>query len=224
MKLPVSIATAAIALVAATPALAQDTGLSKGDVIVRLRGILVAPNESSGGIQPSLPTEKVRVDDSFMPEVDLTYMLTDAVGVEVIASTTKHSVFGITGVTGGIGKLASTWVLPPTATVNYHFNNKGAIRPYLGAGVNWTIFWNSKPTAAFEAAAGKTHVGMSDSVGVAAQAGVDIDLGPKMFLNLDVKYITIKTDATLVTAGLGTQKVHVALDPLVFGAGVGFKF
>lgn len=203
----------------ATPALA-----AKGDVLVRARAIVVAPNESSGGITPSLPSETVRVNDAVTPEVDATYMLSDNIGVEVIAATTKHSISGVSGVTGGIGKLASTWVLPPTATLQYHLAPGAKVRPYVGVGANWTIFYSSKPTAAFETAAGKTHVGLSDSVGWAAQAGVDFDLTPKVFLNLDVKYIDIRTTATIATANLGTQSVRVKLNPLVFGVGVGTRF
>ena len=31
-------------------------------------------------------------------------------------------------------------MLPPTLTAQYHFNPHGAVRPYLGAGVNYSIF------------------------------------------------------------------------------------
>ncbi|MBN8930529.1 MAG: OmpW family protein, partial [Rhizobium pusense] len=52
-------------------------------------------------------------------------------------------------------KLASTWVLPPTLTAQYHFNPKGAVRPYVGAGINYTIFWNEKASDGLQAAVGK---------------------------------------------------------------------
>lgn len=203
---------------AATPALAKA-----GDTYVRVRAILVAPNEKSGGILPSLPAEHVSVNNSVMPEVDITKMVTDSIGFELIAATTKHSVSGTSGTTGGIGKLASTWVLPPTLTAQYHFNNAGKIRPYVGAGVNWTLFYSEKATSGFTAVAGATNVKMKSSFGWAAQAGIDIDLNDKMFLNLDVKYIDISTTATLRTLNLSTQRVHVKLNPTVVGVGVGFR-
>lgn len=209
----------------AVPAAAQDsTGIKQGDVLVRLRAILVAPNESTSGITPTFPTEHAKVNDSVMPEVDVTYMATDNIGLELIAATTKHTASGTTGTTGTIGNLASTWVLPPTLTVQYHFNPHGKVRPYIGAGINYTIFWNEKASAGLEAAVGKTSVHMSDSVGYAAQAGVDFDIGPRTFLNLDVKYINMNTTATLQTTAIGTQSLRVHLNPLVFGAGVGFRF
>ena len=213
-----------------TSAMAQEAGhddarvgVRAGDVLVRARAILVAPNEKSGSILPAFPGETVKVNNSVMPEVDATYMATDHIGFELIASTTKHSVSGVRGTTGSIGDLASTWVLPPTLTVQYHFAPTRHIRPYVGAGVNYTIFWNEKASDGLQAAAGATKVHLTDSVGWAAQAGVDVDITPKVFLNLDVKYIDIDTKARLDSAALGRQRVDVSLDPLVFGVGVGVR-
>ena len=195
-----------------------------GDTFIRIRGIMVAPTESSGGILPTFPTEEVKVNNSVMPEVDITHMVSNNVGLELIAATTKHNASGTSGTTGGIGKLASTWVLPPTLTVQYHFAPEAKVRPYVGAGVNYTIFYSEKPSAGLEAAVGQTDVNLKDSFGWAAQAGVDIDLNEKMFLNFDVKYIDIDTTARLATTAIGTQRVKISLDPIVIGVGVGFRF
>lgn len=203
---------------AAAPAQAKQ-----GDVLVRVRGIMVAPTEKSGSILPGFPGEKVSVNNGIAPEVDVTYMATDHIGFELIAATTKHSASGRSGTTGGIGKLASTWVLPPTLTMQYHFMPRSTVRPYVGAGINYTIFWNEKASPALEAAVGRTRVHMKDSVGWAAQAGIDIDLSRKVFLNLDVKYIDIDTTARLDTAAAGTQRVRLNVDPLVFGVGLGLR-
>lgn len=222
---PVLILAAAGAMLAAVPAQAQDhQGLAAGDVLVRLRTIVVAPNEKSSGVRPTFPTEHVSLDDAVMPEVDVTYMATKNIGFELIASTTKHTAAGKTGTTGSIGDLASTWVLPPTLTAQYHFNPSGNIRPYMGAGVNYTIFWDEKASGGLQDAVGGTKVKMSDSFGWAGQVGVDIDLNRKIFLNLDLKYIDIDTKARLQTTAIGRQDVMVHVDPLVFGAGVGIRF
>ena len=237
-----TISNAAIALALATggiaaPAIAQTdhavsdgtttesarVGVQAGDVLIRARAILVAPNERSGSVLPAFPGETVKVNNSAMPEVDVTYMVTNHLGLELIASTTKHQASGVRGTTGNIGKLASTWVLPPTLTAQYHFAPTSHVRPYVGAGVNYTIFWNEKASPALETAVGSTAVHMDDSVGLAAQAGVDIDLTPRVFLNLDVKYIDIDTTAHLATTAAGEQRVKLSLDPLVFGVGLGLR-
>lgn len=213
-----------LAATVAAGALATPAYAEAGDVLVRVRGILVAPTESSGGILPTFPTEEVSVDNSIMPEVDITYMVDDHIGLELIAATTKHSASGKTGTTGGIGKLASTWVLPPTLTVQYHFAPKAKVRPYVGAGVNYTIFYSEKPSAGLETAVGQTNVSMKSSFGWAAQAGIDFDLNEKIFLNFDVKYVDIDTRARLATTAIGTQRVRISLDPIIAGVGVGFRF
>ncbi|MDQ1231561.1 OmpW family protein [Sphingomonas sp. SORGH_AS_0879] len=198
-------------------------GVRAGDVLLRARAILVAPNERSGSILPAFPGETVKVDNRIMPEVDATYMATNHLGFELIASTTKHSVSGVRGTTGSIGKLASTWVLPPTLTAQYHFMPTRHVRPYVGAGVNYTIFWNESASDGLQAAVGPTKVHLKDSIGWAAQAGVDMDITRRVFLNLDIKYIDIDTTARLDNAALGRQRVNVSLDPLVFGIGLGVR-
>jgi len=209
---------------AAAIVLPQAAQAKAGDVLVRARAILVTPQERSGSVLPTFPGEKVKVSDSWAPEVDFTYMATDHVGFELIAATTKHHASGKTGTTGSIGKLASTWVLPPTLTAQYHFNPAGHVRPYVGAGVNYTIFYSEKASSGLKAAVGPTKVNMKNSLGPAIQAGVDFDIGKNIFLNLDAKWIQIDTTARLDTTALGTEKVKVHLDPLVIGIGIGTKF
>lgn len=208
----------------AAAAAAQPAYAEAGDWQVRLRGILVAPNEKSGDILPAFPGQKVQVGNSFMPEVDVTYFVSDNLSLELIAATTKHEIAGVSGATGAIGKLASTWVLPPTLTVQYRPLPGGKVHPYVGAGVNWSLFYAEDASKGLEAAVGKTNVHLSSSWGVAAQAGVDIDLNERMFLNLDVKWIDMDTKARLTTTAAGVQRVKVGIDPLVFGAGLGIRF
>ena len=124
---------AAAAVVTAVPAFAKE-----GDVLVRARAIVVAPNEDSGAVG-GIAGSKLGVGDSVMPEIDFTYMATDHIGAELIVATTKHNVSG-RGTISGLGDVADTWVLPPTLTLQYHFVPDGRIRPYLGAGINYSTF------------------------------------------------------------------------------------
>lgn len=219
-----TIKTVLLCAAATVMTIAAPAQAAQGDILVRLRGIMVAPNEKSGNVLPAFQGEKVKVNDTITPEIDITYMATNHVGFELIAATSRHTVSGVTGTTGSIGKLAGTNALPPTLTAQYHFAPDGHVRPYVGAGLNYTIFFNSKASSALEGAVGGTKVHLSDSFGWAAQAGVDIDLTDRLFLNLDVKYIDIDTTARLATTAAGVQKVKVSLDPLVFGVGVGMRF
>jgi outer membrane protein len=225
MKKSFALAALLGAAVMPVAAQAQDAGgIKAGDKLFRVRAIVVAPQESSGGIRPTFPGEEVKVTNSLAPEVDFTYMVTGNIGLELIAATTKHKAKGRTGTTGSIGKLASTWVLPPTLTAQYHFNPAGKVRPYVGAGVNYTLFYREKASDGLEDAVGETRVRMSGSFGPAIQAGVDFSVSPNMFVNLDAKWIDMDTTARLRTEAIGEQKVRVHLDPLVIGAGVGWRF
>jgi outer membrane protein len=210
-------ATALAALAFATPAAAKQ-----GDVLVRLRAIMVSPNESSGPVLPSFPGATVGVSDAYAPELDFTYMATDHLGLELVLATDKHKISG-RGTLAGVGELARTWVLPPTLTLQYHFAPEAKIRPYVGAGINYTIFYSEKASDALQTAVGPTDVSLKSSFGYALQAGVDFDLSEKVFLNLDVKYIDMTTRATL-TSGALVNDVNVKINPFVFGIGIGTRF
>lgn len=224
MRTSLFVGLAAAGLLASTAsAQAQDqAGIAAGDWLVRLRGIVVAPNEKSDGLTPGIPTARVGVTNSVMPEVDFTYMATDNIGAELILSSTRHDLQGREAISG-LGKVGHTWVLPPTLTLQYHFLPKTAVRPYVGAGINYTTFYSAKTSDSLNKALGQTSLSLKDSVGYALQAGVDIDINKKFFLNLDVKYIDMGTTARLNTGGTINQ-THVELNPLVFGFGVGTRF
>lgn len=210
------LALAATAL-SATPAAAKA-----GDVLVRLRAIAVVPNESSGPVLPTFPAGSVGVGYSVMPEIDFTYMATDNIGFELIAATTRHGLSG-QGSLSGLPDLGHTWVLPPTLTVQYHFAPAAKVRPYIGAGLNYTIFYGEGASTELSSAIGRSHLGLSNSFGWAAQAGMDFDLNEKFFLNVDIKYIDMSTKATVTTGAL-VNTVDVKINPIVFGLGLGMKF
>jgi outer membrane protein len=216
MKLLSALALGATVL---TPTLAQAEA---GDWLVRARAIYVAPTESTGPVLPTFATGSVSVDNAIMPELDFTYMITDHIGAELILATTNHDISGEMALEG-LGEIADTWVLPPTLTLQYHFLPRNSVRPYVGAGINWTIFYSEDSKDALNNAIGQTDVNLSNSFGWAVQAGVDIDITEKFFFNVDVKYVDINTTATLTTGTL-VNTTEVDLDPIIVGVGFGVRF
>ncbi len=197
-------------------------GRKAGDWLVRARAILVAPNESSGAIT-GIAGSEVGLGNSVMPEVDFTYMFTKNIGAELILGTTHHDISG-RGTVSALGKVGKTWVLPPTLTLQYHFMPEGKIHPYVGAGVNYTLFYSNDTTNSLtNALGGKTDLKLDDSFGWALQGGVDFDINKKLFINADIKYIDMNTKARLTT-GNTLRTVNVDVNPIVAAIGVGFRF
>lgn len=181
-------------------------GIHAGDVLVRLRAISIVPNVETTNTLSAL---NVGVNNAIVPELDLTYMIRDYLGVELILGTSRHQV------TSSLGNLGGVNVLPPTLLLQYHFNHQGRIRPYLGAGVNYTYFYNNGLNVGGQPVSITNH-----SFGPAVQAGVDVQITKSFFVNADIKKIWMRTDASLGGEALG----RLDIDPVVVGLGVGMKF
>lgn len=190
-------------------------GKQAGTLMIRLRAIGVIPQDASSDV--SLIGGKVSTTSQAAPEIDFSWFFTDNIAVELIAATTRHEL-SATGTALGKVDVGSTWVLPPTLTLQYHFFPKSPISPYVGAGLNASLFYGTK-------AAGPTVTGLSvnDSWGPAIQAGVDWNFAGHWFANFDVKQIFLNT-AAHVSAGAVHIKAKDALDPLVIGLGIGYRF
>jgi len=142
-------------------------------------------------------------------------------GVELILAYTDHEISTTSGRDySSLGNIIDAKVLPPTLTLQYHFAPDSNIRPYVGAGINYTHFFDEKTQGAVDGLTGS--VDLQDSWGLAAQAGVDIDIDDTWFVNFDVKYIDIDTTAHLT--GPVDIRVNVEVDPIVWGIGVGRTF
>jgi len=200
----------------------ESIALDKGDWLVRLRGIGVIPTDESGGIAPDLLTSGLEPQPAVVPELDITYMATSNIGVELILATSPHDL-DATGAIAGLGKAAETMLLPPTLLLQYHFDTGTGFRPYVGAGVNYTITYLENADRSLEAVLGPTTVSADNSLGWAVQAGVDYHINERWFINLDVKYIDIGVDVELNSAGT-VRNLDVDINPVVVGVGFGYRF
>lgn len=201
----------------------------QGDWIIRARIVGIIPDDSSGLIRQNgtnVANTGVTVDAAATPEIDVTYMITNHIGVEAIAGTAKHTVSS-TGTGLGLADgfdLFDSWVIPPTISLQYHFMPDSNLRPYVGAGVNYTFLVDDTATGALETAlGGAVNVATSNEWGWSLQAGVDYDISDKFFLNLDLKYIDVDTTASLDSPA-GNLRVDLDIDPWVVGVGVGMRF
>ncbi len=190
--------------------------VEKGDWLVRAGVGHVAPNDSSTGFSGA-PTIEAAVDSSTNLALTIVYMVTDNVGVELVGALPfKHDINGAGSGGSSLGKVAETKQLPPTVLAQYYFNPRGSVRPYIGAGLNYTFFFDEKTTGALAG----TDLSLDSSVGLAVEAGVDVDISKNMFVNLAAWYMNIETTAT--SSAIGTADVKV--DPWVAFVGLGWRF
>jgi len=208
-----ALAAAALAASAAVmPAAAQTAIDTTNPWMIRLRVLGVLPDASAKIDQ--IPSASVSIGDSAVPEADFTYFFTPNISAELIAAVTPHRIKGTGTITGiGVGK---AWLLPPTVTLQYHFTQFGALVPYVGAGLNYTFFYDQKA-----AGGAVTQISVKDTVGGAVQLGADYMLTPHWGINLDVKKLFLRPDVTL---NRGAVSGTVTIDPWLVGLGAVYKF
>jgi len=183
--------------------------------MVRLRVLGVIPE--NGGHVDQVPGSSLKTSDQVIPELDISYFFNKNVAAELVLGVTKHHVTGDGALAGvDVGK---AWMLPPTLTLQYHFTDFGAFKPYVGAGVNYTWF--------FSQSAGGTTVTNShlhDSFAPVVQVGFDYMIDKHWGWNVDVKKLWLRPnwDGTLANGTPITGKV--TLDPWLVGTGITYKF
>lgn len=201
------------------------TAHQQGDWIVRAGAANVSPDESSSTVSTattgSIPGTSVGVGNDTQIGLNFVYMMTDNVGIELLAATPfEHDL-----VVKGLGlDFASVKHLPPTLSVQYYFGNSSSVvRPYVGAGINYTVFFSESLTGDAKTALNASDLELDDSVGLAAHAGIDWQLNDQWLVNASVWRMDISTEATFDSA-LGKGKVDVDIDPWAYMLSVGYRF
>ena len=180
------------------------SAFDQGDWLLRFGGSYINPTSDNHDI--------VSVDGAASFTFNFSYMMTDHWAVELLAAYPfKHDIDLIDGT-----EVASTKQLPPTLNLQYHFAPDSKFQPYLGAGLNYTMFFSEKTTGPLAG----SDLSLGSSWGLGGQVGVDILLNDQWFLNADIRYIDIQTKAKLDGADLGKVKIN----PWVYGLNVGFRF
>ncbi|MER9267429.1 OmpW family protein [Mesorhizobium sp. M0410] len=180
---------------------------------IRLRALRVVTEES--GYVNAVPGSDLSYSNTVTPELDISYFFTDNIATELILGTTYANIDG-QGTIGALGKIGKVWLLPPTLTLQYHFTNFGAFKPYVGAGVNYTIFYNQDVGSA-------DALKVKNTFGTALQIGFDYMVDQHWGVNFDVKKLFLKPDFDVTVDGAKlTGKAE--LDPWLIGAGVTYRF
>jgi outer membrane protein len=193
------ITVALLAAAAVGPAMAQASGESPWQV--RVRSVhLDSVNKDTTPLGLS-------INNKSFGELDFTYFLDKNLAMELVLTTPQKQTVFSQG--SGIGSFKH---LPPTLLLQYHFTDLEGLKPYLGAGINYTRFSGESLPAGVSLD--------SHSWGTAFQAGVDIPLDRNWSINLDVKKVYIRTDVYAAGSSVGRLRV----DPVLYGVGLGYRF
>jgi outer membrane protein len=189
----------------AAPAFAQQTG----EWTLSIGAHQVDPKSDNGSLANG--ALDVEVGSDAKPTITAEYFIRDNLGIEVLASWPFEHDLNIKG----LGRVGSTKHLPPTVSLQYHFGN-GPVKPFVGAGINFTLFMSEETTGALAG----NDISLSNSYGLAAHAGIDFEVSERGSIRVDARWIDIDTDVELNGTEIGT----VNIDPLVYGAAYVIKF
>ena len=208
------------AMLSSAPVMAYEAG----DILMRVGTASVNPEKTSDDID-QVAGQAVKANDNTQLGISATYMITDQIGVEVLGATPfTHDITAKAGTLGAPGAdIGEVKHLPPTVSAQYYFMDKeSAIQPYVGGGLNITVFFDEKAGKDAKAL-GYDKLSLDESYGLAIQAGVDYTINENMFVNASAMYAKIGTTATLEGTA-GELTVDYDLDPMVYRVNFGYKF
>lgn len=169
----------------------------------------VSPDSDNGVLAGTLALD---IDSNTQLGLSVGRFLTDQWAVEVLAATPFKHTARLNGV-----RAVDFKHLPPTVSAQYYFGSRdAAVRPFIGAGVNFTWVFDEQERGPVAG----TRVELDNSWGLAAQAGLLWNVSETWHATADVRWIDIESDATLNGASIGTATV----DPLVFSVMFGTSF
>ncbi|MBO1256814.1 outer membrane beta-barrel protein [Alteromonas sp. 5E99-2] len=206
----------------------QTIAYEKGDWVVRAGLTSVVPDESSSNILLGGQDLGVglTVDNNTQLGINLAYFLTDKINVELLAATPfTHDVnFSVTDPLGTGNQLGEVTQLPPSLLVNYYFLGADSpVQPYVGIGLNYTLFFDDSFTDANKAA-GLNDLSLDNSFGVSAQLGFDVPINDKWHINGSVRWIDIDTEASFNLNGTSGRVADIEIDPFVYSILIGYTF
>ncbi|SFD24394.1 OmpW/AlkL family protein [Pseudoalteromonas denitrificans] len=208
----------------ATPLAQAEVSLDK--LSINIGAITVKPDSSTSYIDGTNNTLGLSVDSNTQLGITLDYAINDNWALELIAATPfSHDIDGEAGLDGA--SLGSTKHLPPTLLAQYHFGGSNAVfRPFIGAGINYTIFFDEQAGQDLKTTLGTNDVELKldNSLGLAAQAGFNYSVNNKWAVHAVATYMDIDSDAEIFANGTKALTSTVNIDPVVFMLGMKYKF
>lgn len=213
----------ALAVLTTLSGTALAAGNKAGDIVVRGGYTNVSPDSDTSAVFVNGANSglTVNVDDGAALGLNLVYFFDSNWAVELLAATPfEHDVQIQTP--AGEATLAEVKHLPPTLSALYYFDTNSNFKPYVGAGLNYTVFFDEEFKSDFSSQ-GFDNLDLDGSFGLSFQVGADYHIDEKWSVNASVRYIDIDTD-TSFTAGGVPGNIDVKIDPYVYSLMIGYKF
>lgn len=179
--LPKVIGVLTAALVVAMPAMAA----ARDHVQITLGAAGVIPNDQA---KISVIGGDVDVTNRAVPALQLEYFFTKNVSAELFCCLTRHSATAVDTVLGTF-PLARVSLFPPVVTAKYHITRFGKFQPFVGAGVNYTQFFDD--TAPGNSPVTAIH--FNRSWGPAVQFGADYQISKHLYVRADARRVWLDT-------------------------------
>jgi outer membrane protein W len=120
--------------------------------------------------------------------------------------------------------VTARWFAPTLLLTYSFFDESATLRPYIGAGINYTRFYSRQATPAGEAVVGgPTSISLTTSVGPAATIGLSYRLTRHFSLYGSLSASEVDSDFTSNTAGV-LRKTHVSFGPRAAVLAAGYSF
>ena len=207
-----SLVAAMAAVASLAPIASQAQSAEENPWMLRVRAVdLLWQNGQSGAAS----TLNVKAQNQWIPEFDVSYFFTKNIAAELVLTYPQQVNITAYSTNTNVGKITA---LPPSLLAQYHFTDLGAFKPYVGAGINYTMFSNRQN---FPALGNSVQVEPS-SVGFVGQIGADYMFDKNWGLNVDVKYATMATNIQAASTGANLGKL--TLNPWMPAVGVTYKF
>jgi outer membrane protein len=188
-----------VLLAASAPAFSADSPW-----LVRLGVSKVVPTSDPGDIQPGT----IDIDSDTGPTFNIAYFFTPNLAIDVLGGLPLQHDIKLNG-----SKVGDTKQLPPIVTLQWHFLPDAQVRPFVGVGLNYTYFYDEKLDNG-------AKLELSDSWGLAFQAGLDVALDDNWSVGGDVRYAKIDSNVKIAGEKVGS----VDVDPFVYSLNLAYRF
>lgn len=197
---------------------AQDLSPQAGDFVVRGGAAVIRFDSSASFVVAGQPQPDsgaklsnktaVAIEGDYFLRPDISLSLTIGIPPEVSAAGTGHL--------APLGRLGSAMLGNAVLQANYHVTSLGALQPWAGVGVTRLVVFKNKDGAV-------QNLDVKGAWGSAFQVGADYMLTPKVGVYGSVAKLLVGTDGT-ATLGPAPVKAKIDLDPLIYQAGLAYRF